>query len=71
MAYRAALVGNISVKMLSPAFCARRDVRTPLRIAIGVLVAVQLMNLVFVPPLEGVAGLALSIGRAPASMPPC
>ncbi|MDQ1831695.1 murein biosynthesis integral membrane protein MurJ [Massilia scottii] len=61
MAYSAGLVGIILVKTLTPAFYARQDVRTPVRIAIGVLVAVQLMNLLFVP-LLGVAGLALSIG---------
>ena len=60
-AYSAGLVGIILVKTLTPAFYARQDVRTPVRIAIGVLVAVQLMNLAFVP-LLGVAGLALSIG---------
>ncbi|MFB9242220.1 murein biosynthesis integral membrane protein MurJ [Massilia antarctica] len=62
MAYSAGLVGIILVKTLTPAFYARQDVRTPVRIAVGVLVAVQLMNLVFVPLLQGVAGLALSIG---------
>jgi putative peptidoglycan lipid II flippase len=61
MAYSAGLVGIILVKTLAPAFYARQDIRTPVRIAIGVLVATQLMNLVFVPQL-GVAGLALSIG---------
>ena len=61
MAYAAGLLGIILVKILAPAFYARQDIRTPVRIAIGVLVATQLMNLVFVPVL-GVAGLALSIG---------
>ncbi|THC44867.1 murein biosynthesis integral membrane protein MurJ [Massilia sp. Mn16-1_5] len=61
MAYSAGLLGFILVKTLAPAFFARQDVRTPVRIAVGVLVATQLMNLVFVP-LLGVAGLALSIG---------
>ena len=61
MAYSAGLLGFILVKTLAPAFFARQDVRTPVRIAVGVLVATQLMNLVFVP-LFGVAGLALSIG---------
>jgi len=61
MAYSAGLVGIILVKTLAPAFYARQDIKTPVRIAIGVLVATQLMNLVFVPTL-GVAGLALSIG---------
>jgi putative peptidoglycan lipid II flippase len=61
MAYSAGLVGIILVKTLAPAFYARQDIRTPVRIAIGVLVATQLMNLVFVPRIA-VAGLALSIG---------
>jgi putative peptidoglycan lipid II flippase len=61
MAYAAGLLGIILVKILAPAFYARQDIRTPVRIAIGVLIATQLMNLVFVP-LLGVAGLALSIG---------
>jgi putative peptidoglycan lipid II flippase len=61
MAYAAGLLGIILVKILAPAFYARQDIRTPVKIAVGVLVATQLMNLVFVPVL-GVAGLALSIG---------
>lgn len=61
MAYSAGLLGIILVKILAPAFYARQDVKTPVRIAVLVLVATQLMNLVFVP-LMGVAGLALSIG---------
>lgn len=61
IAYSVGLTGIILVKTLTPAFYARQDVRTPVRIAIGTLVAVQLMNLVFVPELK-VAGLALSIG---------
>ncbi|MEC5163387.1 MULTISPECIES: murein biosynthesis integral membrane protein MurJ [unclassified Janthinobacterium] len=61
VAYSAGLIGIILVKTLAPAFYARQDIRTPVRIALGVLVAVQLMNLLFVPYLA-VAGLALSIG---------
>jgi putative peptidoglycan lipid II flippase len=61
MAYAAGLVGIILVKTLAPAFYARQDIRTPVRIAVGVLFATQAMNLVFVP-IMGVAGLALSIG---------
>ena len=61
MAYSAGLIGIILVKTLAPAFYARQDIRTPVRIALGVRVATQLMNLVFVPRLA-VAGLALSIG---------
>jgi putative peptidoglycan lipid II flippase len=54
-------MGLIAVKVLAPGFYARQDIRTPVRIAIVVLVATQAMNLVFVPWL-GHAGLALSIG---------
>ncbi|MES2321034.1 MAG: murein biosynthesis integral membrane protein MurJ [Pseudomonadota bacterium] len=61
MAYSAGLIGIILVKTLTPAFYARQDVKTPVRIAVGTLVAVQLMNLALVPTM-GVAGLALSIG---------
>ncbi|AXA91817.1 murein biosynthesis integral membrane protein MurJ [Massilia sp. YMA4] len=63
VAYAAGLVGIILVKTLAPAFYARQDIRTPVRIALAVLVATQLMNLVFVPYIQ-VAGLALSIGLA-------
>jgi putative peptidoglycan lipid II flippase len=61
MAYSAGLLGIILVKTLAPAFYARQDIKTPVRIAIGVLIATQLMNYIFVPRLQ-VAGLALSIG---------
>ena len=49
VAYSVGLLGIILVKTLAPAFYARQDVRTPVRIAVGVLVFTQLMNLVFVP----------------------
>lgn len=63
MAYAAGLLGIILVKILAPAFYARQDIRTPVRIAIGVLIATQVMNQIFVYWLHiGVAGLALSIG---------
>jgi putative peptidoglycan lipid II flippase len=61
MAYAAGLLGIILVKILAPAFYARQDIRTPVKIAVGVLIATQAMNYLFVP-LLGVAGLALSIG---------
>ncbi len=59
--YGVGLLGIVAVKVLAPAFYARQDIRTPVKIAIGVLIGVQLMNLVLVPWL-GHAGLALSIG---------
>ena len=59
--YGVGLLGLIAVKVLAPGFYARQDIRTPVRIAVAVLVCTQCMNLVFVPWL-GHAGLALSIG---------
>lgn len=61
MGYGVGLMGLVGVKILAPGFYARQDIRTPVRIAVVVLVLTQLMNLVFVPRL-GHAGLALSIG---------
>ena len=61
MGYGVGLVGLIAVKILAPGYYARQDIRTPVRIAIVVLVATQVMNLALVPWL-GHAGLALSIG---------
>jgi putative peptidoglycan lipid II flippase len=59
--YGVGLMGLVAVKVLAPAYYARQDLRTPVKIAIAVLLATQAMNLVFVPRL-GHAGLALSIG---------
>lgn len=59
--YGVGLLGLVAIKVLAPAFFARQDLRTPVKIAIGVLVATQAMNLALVPAL-GHAGLALSIG---------
>jgi len=60
MSYGVGLMGIIAVKVLAPGYYARQDVRTPVRIAIVVLLATQAMNVVFVP-LFAHAGLALSI----------
>jgi putative peptidoglycan lipid II flippase len=61
IAYGVGLTGLIVVKILAPGFYARQDIRTPVKIAIGVLIATQLMNLLFVGRYQH-AGLALSIG---------
>ncbi|VFR20331.1 Proposed peptidoglycan lipid II flippase MurJ [plant metagenome] len=61
MAYSVGLVGMLAVKILAPGFYARQDIRTPVRIAIAVLIFTQLLNLVLVPALQH-AGLALAIG---------
>lgn len=60
-AYAVGLIGILSVKILAPGFYAKQDIRTPVKIAIFVLIATQLFNLVLVPWLNH-AGLALSIG---------
>ncbi len=59
-AYGVGLLGLIGVKILAPGFYARRDIRTPVKMAVIVLVCTQLLNLVLVPRLEH-AGLALAI----------
>ena len=61
MGYGAGLIGLIAIKVLAPGFYARQDIRTPVKIAVVVLVLTQLMNLLFVPYLAH-AGLALAIG---------
>ena len=58
--YGTGLMGLIGVKVLAPGFYARQDTRTPVKIAVAVLVMTQAMNLLFVPFL-GHVGLALSI----------
>ncbi len=61
MGYGAGLVGLVAIKVLAPGFYASQDIKTPVRIAIVVLVITQLMNYAFVPYLQH-AGLALAIG---------
>ncbi len=61
MGYGAGLVGLIAIKVLAPGFYARQDIRTPVKIAVVVLVLTQVMNAIFVPYLAH-AGLALAIG---------
>ena len=61
MGYGAGLIGLVAIKVLAPGFYASQDVKTPVRIAIVVLVLTQLLNMVFVPYLQH-AGLALAIG---------
>ena len=47
--------------MLAPGYYASQDIRTPVRIAVAVLIITQLFNLALVPYLAH-AGLAFSIG---------
>jgi putative peptidoglycan lipid II flippase len=60
-AYGVGLIGLILIKILAPAYYSRQDIKTPVKIAITVLVLTQLANIVLVPWLNH-AGLALSIG---------
>ena len=60
MGYGVGLMGLVGVKILAPGFYARQDTRTPVKIAVAVLVLTQLMNMAFVP-IFGHAGLALSV----------
>lgn len=61
--YGVGLLGLVAIKVLAPGFYATRDLRTPVRIAIVVLVVTQLLNVLLVWGLQlRHAGLALSIG---------
>jgi len=60
MGYGAGLIGIVAIKVLAPGFYASQDIRTPVRIAIMVLVITQLLNIVLVP-LFAHAGLTLAI----------
>jgi len=60
-AYGVGLIGLILIKILAPGFYAKQDIKTPVKIGVGVLVATQLGNYVFVP-IFAHAGLTLSVG---------
>jgi putative peptidoglycan lipid II flippase len=60
MGYGAGLVGIVAIKVLAPGYYARHDMRSPMRIAVCVLVLTQLLNLVLVPVLQH-AALTLTI----------
>lgn len=59
--YGAGLLGLVAIKVLAPGYYASQDVRTPVKIAVVVLVITQLLNAALVPVMDH-AGLALSIG---------
>lgn len=61
LAYSLGLTGLIAVKILAPAYYARQDMKTPVRIAIFTLLSCQVMNSLFIGPLAH-AGLALATG---------
>ncbi|MDP2370379.1 murein biosynthesis integral membrane protein MurJ [Rhodoferax sp.] len=59
--YGVGLIGMVAIKVLAPGYYASQDIRTPVRIAMVVLLITQLFNLMLVPRLAH-AGLALAIG---------
>jgi putative peptidoglycan lipid II flippase len=61
MGWGAGLVGIVAIKVLAPGYYASQDIKTPVKIAIVVLVLTQILNVVLVPHLLH-AGLSLSIG---------
>jgi len=61
MGWGAGLVGLVAIKVLAPGYYASQDTKTPVRVAIGVLVFTQVLNIFFVPVFAH-AALTLSIG---------
>ncbi len=59
--YGVGIVGIVAIKVLAPGYFAKHDMRTPMLIAVAVLVFTQMMNFVLVPYLQH-AALTLSIG---------
>lgn len=59
--YAIGLLGLIAIKIIAPAFYARKDIKTPVKAAIASVIFVQSVNIVTVP-LFAHAGLALSVG---------
>nr|WP_260080669.1 murein biosynthesis integral membrane protein MurJ [Candidatus Baumannia cicadellinicola] len=61
LAYSVGLIGIMLVKVLSPGFYSRQDIKTPVKLAFITLIITQLMNIIFIGSLKHV-GLSLSIG---------
>lgn len=47
--YGAGLLGLVAIKVLAPGYYASQDIRTPVKIAVVVLVVTQLLNVVLTP----------------------
>jgi putative peptidoglycan lipid II flippase len=60
MGWGAGLVGIVAIKVLAPGYYASHDIKTPVRIAVAVLVITQVLNVVLVPQFKH-AGLSLAI----------
>ncbi len=63
VAYGVGLTGLVLIRVLAPAFYARQDIKTPVKIGIFTLIITQVLNFLFVPIFDH-AGLSLSIGLA-------
>ena len=61
MGYGTGLLGLVAIKVLAPAYYARQDIKTPVKIAVVVLIFTQVLNYFLVPQMLH-AGLTLSIG---------
>ena len=61
MFYGVGLLGIVAIKVLAPGYYARHDMRTPMLIAVCVLVLTQVLNFFLVPVFQH-AALTLSIG---------
>jgi len=67
MGWGVGLIGIVAIKVLAPGYYANEDTKTPVRVAVVVLIITQLLNVILVPLLErtleaGHAALTLSIG---------
>ncbi len=60
MGYGVGLLGLVAIKVLAPAYFARQDMKTPVKIAIVVLIFTQILNYFLVPYMRH-AALTLSI----------
>lgn len=58
--YAVGMIGLIGIKIIAPAFYARKDIKTPMIVAILSVVFIQSLNIVTVP-LFAHAGLAISV----------
>jgi putative peptidoglycan lipid II flippase len=61
MGWGVGLIGLVALKVLAPGYYASQDTKTPVRVAIAVLVITQLLNILLVPWFAH-AALTLSIG---------
>ncbi len=61
MGWGVGLIGIVAIKVLAPGYYASQDTKTPVRVAIGVLILTQVLNVLLVP-IFAHAALTLSIG---------